>query len=160
LERDNHLPVSCVSASCRTASPGQENSERPVAVTTKIPVFISFDYDHDATLNDFLVGQAKNEDSPFFIEDWSIKIESDDWKDKARTRIKRADQVIVICGKNTYTATGVNAEIKLAREETTPYFLLAGYSDGDNKKPTAALTTDKIYKWTWENLKKLIGGGR
>jgi hypothetical protein len=25
----------------------------------KIPVFISFDYDHDATLKDFLVGQAK-----------------------------------------------------------------------------------------------------
>jgi len=131
-----------------------------MAVTTKIPVFISFDYDHDATLKEFLVGQAKNEDSPFFIEDWSIKIDSADWKDKARTRIRRADQVIVICGRNMDTATGVNAEIKIAREETTPYFLLAGYVDGDNKKPSAALSTDKIYKWTWDNLKKLIDGSR
>lgn len=135
-------------------------SESSMAMTTKIPVFISYDYDHDATLKEFLVGQAKNVDSPFFIEDHSIKEESVDWKERARTRIKRADQVIVICGKNTDTATGVNAEIRIAREETTPYFLLAGYSDGGNKNPTAALDTDKMYKWTWDILKTLIGGGR
>lgn len=128
--------------------------------TSKIPVFISFDYDHDATLKEFLVGQAKNDDSPFFIEDWSIKDPSNDWEDKAKGRIKRADQVIVICGKHTDTATGVNVEIKLAREVGTPYFLLAGYSDGENEKPTAALSTDKMYKWTWKNLKALIAGAR
>jgi len=128
--------------------------------TSKIPVFISFDYDYDATLKEFLVGQAKNDDSPFFIEDWSIKDPSSDWKDKAKSRIKRADQAIVICGKHTDTATGVNVEIGLAREVGTPYFLIAGYSDGGNKKPTAALSTDKMYKWTWDNLKTLIAGGR
>ncbi len=35
--------------------------------------------------------------------------------------------------KSPYTATGANAEIKLAREGATPHFLLAGYSDGGNK---------------------------
>ena len=30
-------------------------------------LFISFDYDHDETLKTFLVGQAKNEDSPFSL---------------------------------------------------------------------------------------------
>jgi len=131
-----------------------------MATDDKVPVFISFDYDHDDELKTLLVGQAKNEDSPFFIEDWSIKEASGDWKDKARTRIKRADQVIVICGKHTDTASGVNAEIRLAREVGTPYFLLAGYADGGNKKPTAALDNDKLYKWTWDNLKILIAGGR
>lgn len=126
----------------------------------KVPVFISFDYDHDATLKEFIVGQAKHEDSPFEIVDHSIKEASVDWKDKARSRIKRADQVIVLCGKHTDTATGVNVEIAIAREEKTPYFLLAGYSDGGNKKPTSALSTDKMYKWTWDNLKTLIAGGR
>jgi hypothetical protein len=126
----------------------------------KVPVFISFDYDHDAVLKEFLVGQAKNEDSPFEIIDHSIKVESDDWKEKAKKAIKRSDQMVVICGKHTDTATGVNAEIRIAREVETPYFLLAGYSDGGNKKPTAALGTDKMYKWTWDNLKKLIAGGR
>ncbi len=66
----------------------------------------------------------------------------------------------MLCGKHTDTATGVNVEIRIAREETVPYFLLAGYSNGSNKKPTAALSTDKMYNWTWDNLKALIAGGR
>lgn len=125
-----------------------------------VPVYISYDYDHDDDLKTLLVGQAKNDDSPFFIADWSIKEASSDWKEKARARIKRVDQVIVICGKNTDSAAGVNAEITIAREEKKPYFLLAGRADGGNKKPTAALSSDKIYTWTWDNLKKLIAGGR
>ena len=128
--------------------------------TANVPVFISFDYDHDADLKTLLVGQAKNDDSPFFIEDWSIKEASADWKEKARARIKRADQVVVICGKNTDSAAGVNAEISIARDEEKPYFLLAGRADGGNKKPTAAHANDKMYTWTWPNLKTLIAGGR
>lgn len=126
----------------------------------KVSVFVSFDYDHDETLKVFLIGQADNEDSPFFIKDVSIKEAVTDWKKKARTRIRGAEQVIVICGKHTDTATGVNAEINIARDEKTPYFLLAGYSGGGNKKPTAALDTDKMYNWTWPNLKNLIAGSR
>ena len=124
-------------------------------------VFISFDYDHDETLKIFLVGQAKKEDTPFDISDWSIKEAIDtNWKVKAKTRIKSVDLVIVICGKSTNTATGVSAELKIAQDEKTPYFLLAGYSAGGNVKPIAALTSDKMYEWTWDNLKKLIHGGR
>jgi hypothetical protein len=131
----------------------------PIA-TTKVPIFISFDYDNDEDLKTLLVGQAKHSDSPFFIEDWSIKVASADWKDKARARIKRVDQVVVISGHHTDSATGVNAEIRIARDEGKPYFLLAGRASGGNKKPTTAVAGDKIYTWTWENLKKLIAGGR
>jgi hypothetical protein len=123
-------------------------------------VFISFDYDNDLNLKNFLVGQAKNDDSPFEIEDWSVKTESAGWVADARSRISRSDQVAVICGKNMTTAVGVNTEIELARELDKPYFLLAGYSDGGNVKPTTALSSDKLYKWTWENLKSLIAGSR
>ena len=124
-------------------------------------VFISFDYDHDETLKTFLVGQSKNEDSPFELTDWSIKEPiNGDWKAKARTRIKSVDVVAVICGLHTDTATGVSAEITIAQKENVPYFLLAGYADKNCVKPKAAKSTDKLYKWTWENLKTLIGGGR
>jgi hypothetical protein len=129
-------------------------------VKSTVPVFISFDYDHDDDLKTLLVGQAKNEDTPFFIEDWSIKAASPDWKDEARRRIRRAAQVIVICGQHTDTATGVNAEIRIARDEVKPYFLLAGRADGGNRRPVAALEGDKLYKWTWDNLKRLIAGSR
>lgn len=126
----------------------------------KVPVFISYDYDHDSDLKLLLVGQAKNDDSPFEIEDQSVKVEGDDWKEDARRRIKRCDLVIVMCGEHTDTATGVNAEIRIARDEDTDYFLLAGRAIGKNKEPTAALDTDKMYNWTWDNLKTLIAGGR
>ena len=128
---------------------------------TKKKVFISFDYDNDSTLKEFLVGQAKNSDSPFELADWSIKEHIDEnWKAKAKTRIKQVDVVIVICGLNTNTATGVSAELKIAQLEKVPYFLLAGYKDKRNIKPTTALLTDKLYNWTWDNLKTLINGGR
>ena len=66
----------------------------------------------------------------------------------------------MICGEHTDTATGVSAEIEIAQEEKTPYFLLKGYSGKACKKPKAATETDKIYNWTWDNLKKLVGGAR
>lgn len=100
-------------------------------------------------------------DSPFEIADWSLKAAvSGDWKSEARKRIQRAEVVVVICGIATHTATGVSAEMAIARQEGKEYFLLNGRSDKRCLKPKAALGTDKLYKWTWPNLKKLIGGAR
>jgi Thoeris protein ThsB, TIR-like domain len=127
----------------------------------KTRVYISFDYDHDDDLKTLLVGQSKNSDSPFEIADWSIKeAVTGDWKAKARQRIRAVDAVAAICGKYTDSATGVAAEVTIAQEEGIPYFLLAGRVDGGNKKPTTAKASDKLYNWTWPNLKILIGGGR
>ena len=122
-------------------------------------VLISFDYDNDRTIKEFLVGQAKLADSPFEIADWSAKEHlTGDWKEKVRRRISQVDQVIVLCGQ--YNPTGVNVEIKITQEENKPYFLLKGYKDKSCKKPTNAKSTDKIYTWTWDNLKLLINGNR
>lgn len=128
---------------------------------SKKRVFISFDYDHDEILKTFLIGQSKLQDSPFELTDWSIKEPiTGDWKAKARTRIKSVDIVVIICGEKTDTATGVNAELSIAQEENVSYFMLKGYSDKTCVKPKVAKSTDKIYNWTWPNLKTLIGGGR
>ena len=124
-------------------------------------VFTSFDFDHDEDLRNLLVGQAKYPDSPFNLIDYSVKEAMDgDWKAKVRTRIKRADQVIVLCGMHTHSATGVSVELRIAQEEDMPYFLLRGHPDKVCTKPKAAKDGDKIYRWTWENLKMLIGGAR
>ncbi|MDR3244455.1 MAG: TIR domain-containing protein [Elusimicrobiota bacterium] len=128
---------------------------------TKKRTFISFDYDHDEALKILLAGQAKNSDSPFEITDMSIKEAiSSEWKQKARTKIKGCDVVIVICGTHTNTATGVSAELLIAQEENINYFLLRGYSDKNCIAPSAAKYSDKIYSWTWDNLKALINGKR
>ena len=124
----------------------------------KVRVFISFDFDHDSFLRIALLGQAQNSDSPFEIADWSVKEPmTGDWKEKVRKRMKQTKQVIVICGEHTHTATGVNAEVKIAQKEEIPYFLLKGYKDKHCTKPLAA-QEDKMHNWTWENLKKLIDG--
>lgn len=121
--------------------------------------FISFDYDHDQALKELLVGQSKHPDTPFAIADHSIKEASSTWKAEARKRIKGCDVVIVLCGQNTDTASGVSTEISIAKEEGVDFFLLAGYSDGRCKLPKAA-SNSRLYKWTWENLKNLVGGSR
>lgn len=123
--------------------------------------FISFDYDHDQDLRVMLAGQALHPDTPFDIKDRSLKEPLvGDWKGKVRRRMDNVDLVIVICGEHTHTATGVAAELTIARETGKPFFLLWGRSERSCTKPISALTTDKIYKWTWDNLRALVGGAR
>lgn len=123
--------------------------------------FISFDFDHDEDLRNLLAGQARHPDSPFEIKDRSLKEPlTGDWKDKVRRRMDNIDVVIVLCGQSTHNAAGVAAELSIAREKRKPYFLLKGRNDKQCTKPTSALATDKIYDWTWNNLKLLIDGAR
>jgi hypothetical protein len=108
-----------------------------------------------------VVGQSRHPDTPFAIADFSLKEPLlGDWKSKIRSRIRGVDVVIVICGQYTHNATGVAAELQIAREEHKPYFLLWGRKDKTVTKPTSALPTDQIYDWTWPNLKLLVGGSR
>lgn len=132
-----------------------------IATIMRKRVFISFDYDNDDELRDALVGQAKLPNSPFEIVDYSLKerIESK-WKEEVRSRIRKTDLVIVICGEHTDVARGVAAELSITREENKPYFLLRGRPDKTCKKPPMAAKSDKIYTWSWDNLSKLIAGAR
>lgn len=123
--------------------------------------FISFDYDHDEGAKRMLAGQAELPDTPFEFIDASVKDHlTGDWKEKVRRRMENVDVVIVLCGESTHNAAGVSEELKIAREKSIPYFLLAAYGDKDCTKPAAALASDKLYRWTWKNLKDLIGGAR
>ncbi|MCP4049306.1 MAG: hypothetical protein GY730_01180 [bacterium] len=124
-------------------------------------VFISFDIDHDDGVKKMLARQAKLVDSPFDFKDNSVKEHlTGDWRQKVWGRMDNVDVVIVLCGTKTHTATGVATELSIAKEKNKPYFLLAAYPDKNCIKPTSASTSDKIYTWSWPNLKKLIAGNR
>ncbi len=124
-------------------------------------VFVSFDFDNDEELKHTLVGQARLSNSPFSIQDWSVKEEmTGDWVEKVRRRIRAVDLVIIICGRHTHQATGVATELNIAKKERVPHFLLKGRPDFTCTRPTTASADDKIYTWTWENLRLLIGGAR
>lgn len=123
--------------------------------------FIAFDFDHDEDLRNLLVGQARNPDTPFEIKDRSLKEPlAGDWNEKVRRRMDNVDLVIVLCGEHTHQATGVRDELTIAQEKTRPYFLLWGRNGKTCTKPTSALPADKIYEWTWPDLKSLVGGAR
>jgi MTH538 TIR-like domain (DUF1863) len=130
-------------------------------MATKKRVFISFDIDHDEGTKTMLAGQAKLPDSPFDFTDASVKEHlTGDWKEKVRNRMNNVDVVIILCGEKTHTASGVAAELTIAKEKMKPYFLLWAYADKTCTKPTSAATEDKIYKWEWDTLKALINGNR
>ena len=125
-------------------------------------VFISFDYDNDLQLKEGLIGQSRNDNSPFNVSDFSMKeaAPQSKWRKEARERMKRCSVVIVMCGQHTDKATGVNAEITIAGELGKPYFLLQGYRKGKCVRPKGAKSTDKMYTWTWDNLVRLLNGER
>jgi hypothetical protein len=63
---------------------------------SKNRIFISFAIE-DKTLRDLLVGQARNEKSPFEFVDMSVKTPWDSaWKTNCRTKIKGCDGVLII----------------------------------------------------------------
>jgi len=124
-------------------------------------VFISFDYDHDEGAKTMLAGQAKLPDSPFDFTDASVKDHlTGDWREKVRRRMDNIDVVIVLCGEWTHRANGVADELAIARQKDKNYFLLAAYADKNCTKPTTSQESDKVYRWTWDNLKALIAGAR
>lgn len=124
-------------------------------------VFISFDIDHDELTKQALAAQADLADSPFDFKDASVKYHlTGDWKEKVRRRMDNIDIVAVLCGTQTHSASGVAAEVTIAQEKGKDYFLLAAHKDKTCTKPTSAKSSDKVYDWTWPNLKTLIGGGR
>lgn len=122
----------------------------------KTKVFISFDYDNDKTLKDFIIGQAKNSDSPFEVSDHSLKESAPekDWLDKAKRAIKRSEVFIVMLGPKTKKASGVLKEVGIAKDEEKKRFQIIGYTNGteDLRVPDGG----RVYRWNWDNLKKLL----
>ena len=100
---------------------------------SKKKVFISFDFDNDRVLKDFIIGQARHADSPFEIVDHSHKEAAPeaDWSKKARAAIKRSELVLVIVGTHTHRAQGVLKEVAMAREEGIPIVQIIGYKGGN-----------------------------
>ena len=119
-------------------------------------VFVSFDFDNDKELKDFLVGQARNPDSPFEVIDHSLKESQPekDWEEKAESAIKRAEVFIVMLGSRTRFASGVLKEVKIARKLEKKRFQIIGRQNGSES--WAVPGAGRVYRWNWDNLKKLL----
>jgi len=122
----------------------------------KKKVFISFDFDNDKALKEFMIGQAKLDDSPFEVTDHSLKEAEPekDWLETATAAIKRSDVFIVMLGPKTRTAPVVLKEVKVASELNKSKFQIIGYKHGSSD--WAVANGGRTYSWNWDNLKKLL----
>ena len=117
---------------------------------------MSYDFDNDKTLKDFIIGQAKLADSPFEVSDLSLKEAAPerDWAAKAKAAISRADKFIIMLGSKTRFASGVKKEVAMAKELGKSRFQVIGYKGGSDT--WAVDDGGRTYSWDWDNLKKLL----
>ena len=119
-------------------------------------VFVSFDFDNDSAIKNFITGQAKLPTSPFWCADWSMKEAAPQplWEDAAEKRIKQCDIVLIMLGKETHKAHGVLKEVAFARKYSKPMAQIIAYSNLIN--PTPVANAGRLYRWSWDNLKTLL----
>lgn len=119
-------------------------------------VFIAFAME-DVRMRDLLVGQARNERTPFEFTDMSVKQPWDDeWKRRCRTRIKGCDGAIVLVSTSTANAAGQIWEIQTAKEERVP---VLGIYTSQTFRPSVlpnALAGVTLRDWTWANIKAFL----
>ena len=120
-------------------------------------VFTAFAIE-DVWARDYLVGQGRNERTPFQFTDMSVKQPWDyAWKTQCRTRIRGCDGMIALLSRNTAKASGQLWEISCAREEGIP--IMAIYTTRENRPyliPTV-LNGIPVRDWTWANIMQFLG---
>ena len=124
-------------------------------MATKNRIFTSFAVE-DTYARDFLVGQARNNRSPFEFVDMSVKEPFDEsWKTRCRSRIRGCDGVIALLSRNTARATGARWEMWCARDEQIP--IIGVYISRDDKPPTPPeLAGAQVIEWSWEGIARFV----
>jgi len=120
---------------------------------SRIRIFSSFDGDHDSDLQDQLEAQSQRPGARFELSARSQGLTTaETWAASSRTRIRAADEMVVICGEHTNASSRVAAELRIAQEEGKPYLLLWGRRERMCTKPVGALSSDPMYSWATDIL--------
>ncbi len=118
-------------------------------------IFIAFAIE-DKWARDYLVGQAKNNNSPFEFVDMSAKEPWDNsWKTRCRERIKQCDGAIALLSKRTRLADGAKWEMQCAIDESIPIIGVHAESDDKGQIPSE-LEGKRVINWTWEGIKNFL----
>jgi hypothetical protein len=125
---------------------------------TRIRIFVSFDGEHDVDLHDRLAAQSVTPGSGFELSARSHGgAVTEAWIVSSRTRIRAADEMVVICGEHTHASPRVAAELRIAQQESKPYLLLWGRRERMCTKPEGARPTDAMYSWSPDVLERQMG---
>lgn len=121
--------------------------------------FASFDFDHDESSRNLFAGQAKRDSpTPFTVQDWSSRSELPQatWEAEMKKRISATHMCIVLVGRHMSSATGVAAEIGMAKEKDVPVFGV--YVDGANSQNTlpSGLARNRTVEWKWDKIAAMV----
>jgi len=123
-----------------------------------IGVFVSFDVEHDKELFELLAAQAGTAGFDFMVLGGSVRSAGTGLAvEEVRHQIREADQMIVLCGEHTEESFGMAEELRIAKEEQTPYILLWGRRAVMCTKPIGAKPAEGMFSWTQEILQDQIG---
>lgn len=115
-------------------------------------IFIAFAIE-DEWARDYLVGQMRNNRSPFTWTDMSVKNPwANDWRNQCRSRIRGCDGMIAIVSTNTPRANGQLFEIKTAAEEGVPLMAMHAKQYDRLYAMPSELAGVHVYDWTWDNI--------
>lgn len=117
--------------------------------------FLSFDFDNNETEKNLFSGQAKsNSPTPFTVEDWSSKeaLPETEWEAAISAKLNSCHLMIVLVGQSMSTASGVAAEIEMAKDLDVPFFgVYVGGADSNSTLP-AGLARNRTIAWTWDGV--------
>ena len=120
--------------------------------------FISFDIDHNSDEKVLFAGQSKNSKTPFSVSDWSAKssMPQSKWEEIVKEKINQCNMVIVLVGKFMASATGVEKEIAMAKEQNVPVFgVYVGGATTSSNLPSG-LQRNRTINWEWEAIASAI----
>jgi hypothetical protein len=122
-------------------------------------VYVAFDFD-DLDAKNELMRQSMLPECPFELVDCSIeKPINTGWPKVAEQRIKWAECVVVLCGKQTHQAGGASTEVQFAQAEQKRMFCVAIPGIGTPTPPKNIAKGTPIYAWRWPTLTTLVEGG-
>ena len=119
----------------------------------KVGVFFSFEFKRDNELRGSFFAQAKNE-SRHAIRDYSLdKVHPPaDWTEEAKKLIAQCKVVIIVIGKNTHNATGVEEERKIAQRLKKKMFQI----QPQNQNYGGLNGAGEIIPWKWDRINAKI----
>lgn len=120
--------------------------------------FISFDFDNNLTEKYLFAGQVKNSKTPFSIEDWSSKkhLPQKEWEDLIDVKVNKCNMLIVLVGRTTYLATGVEKEIEFAKGNNVPVFGVYVDGAGTTTSLPVGLQRNRTIAWDWKEIADAI----
>lgn len=121
--------------------------------------FVSFDFDHNEESRNLFAGQAKKDSpTPFTVQDWSSRsqLPQAEWEEEMKKRIAVTNMCIVLVGRTMASATGVAAEIAMAKEKNVPVFGV--YVDGADSNSTlpSGLARSRTVAWKWDKIAAMV----